>query len=100
MPELLDIARPSASRFAMRAQLTHCPERCFARPRWFSPAPRRRTGCHMALSMFDASVPAMLRQLVALDTILVKAAAHAAARKIDPAALLTMRLYPDMFALT
>ena len=48
----------------------------------------------------SASVPTMLRQLVALDTILVKAAAHAAARKIDPAALLTMRLYPDMFALT
>ena len=54
----------------------------------------------MALSMFDASVPALLRQLTALDAFLDKAAAHAAARKIDPAVLLATRLYPDMFALT
>src|SRR5579872_7505339 len=54
----------------------------------------------MALSMFDASVPIMLRQLRALDAILEKAAEHAAARKIDPAALLAMRLYPDMLTLT
>jgi hypothetical protein len=54
----------------------------------------------MALSMFDASVPSMLRQLAALDAILDKAAAHAAARKIDPAVLLATRLFPDMFALT
>jgi len=54
----------------------------------------------MALSMFVASVPSMLRQLAALDAILDKAAAHAAARKIDPAVLLATRLFPDMFALT
>jgi hypothetical protein len=54
----------------------------------------------MALSMFDASVPIMLRQLLALDAILEKAAAHAVARKIDPAALLAMRLFPDMLTLT
>jgi hypothetical protein len=54
----------------------------------------------MALSMFDASVPSMLRQLAALGAILEKAAAYAAARKIDPAVLLGTRLYPDMFALT
>lgn len=54
----------------------------------------------MALSMFDASVPIMLRQLFALDAILEKAALHAAARKIDPAALLAMRFYPDMLTLT
>lgn len=54
----------------------------------------------MALSMFDASVPSFLRQLAALDAILDKAAAHAAARKVDPAVLLATRLYPDMFALT
>jgi len=54
----------------------------------------------MALSMFDASVPSFLRQLAALDAILDKAAAHAAARKIDPAVLLATRLFPDMFALT
>jgi hypothetical protein len=54
----------------------------------------------MVLSMFDASVPSMLRQLGALDAILAKATAHAALRKIDPAVLLVSRLYPDMFPLT
>jgi hypothetical protein len=55
---------------------------------------------YMALSMFEASVPSMLRQLVALDAILEKAAAHAAERELDPAVLLATRLSPDMFALT
>lgn len=54
----------------------------------------------MTLSMFDACVPPMLRTLRALDTILAKAEAHAAAKKIDPAVLLASRLYPDMFAFT
>ena len=54
----------------------------------------------MALSMYQALVPPFLRQLAALDAVLDKAAAHAAARKIDPAVLLAARLYPDMFALT
>src|SRR6185312_5227629 len=54
----------------------------------------------MALSIFDASVPSMLRQLAALDAILEKAAAHAAAHGTDPAMLLAMRLYPDMLSLT
>lgn len=54
----------------------------------------------MSISMFDASVPGFLRILRALDGILVKAESHAAAKKIDPAVLLALRLYPDMFALT
>ena len=54
----------------------------------------------MALSMFDAAVPSILRQLAALDAILEKATAHAAARQIDPTVLLTAQLHPDMFALT
>jgi hypothetical protein len=55
----------------------------------------------MATSIFDALVvPSMLRQLAALDAILGKAMAHAAAHKIDPAVLLEARLHPDMFALT
>jgi uncharacterized protein len=54
----------------------------------------------MALSMFDAAVPSILRQLAALDAILEKGAAHAAARKIDPAVLLATRLCPDMLAFT
>jgi hypothetical protein len=54
----------------------------------------------MPLSMYQASVPVFVTMLTNLSGILDKAAAHASARKIDPAALLTMRLYPDMFAFT
>ena len=53
----------------------------------------------MPLSMYQASVPALLRMLSSLSAILDKAAAHAAARKIDPSVLLNTRLYPDMFPL-
>jgi hypothetical protein len=51
----------------------------------------------MSLSMYQASVPAFTHALGALDRIIDKAIAHCAARKIDPQALLTARLYPDMF---
>ena len=54
----------------------------------------------MALSVFEATVPSVLRQLAALDAILEKAVAHAEARKVDPAVLLETQLHPDMFALT
>jgi uncharacterized protein len=50
----------------------------------------------MTLSMYQASVPVMVRMLNNLDAILGKAAAHASAKKIDPAVLLNSRLYPDM----
>lgn len=53
----------------------------------------------MSLSMYQASVPVFVQALTALDKILDKAMAHAAARKIDPQALLTARLFPDMFPL-
>jgi hypothetical protein len=53
----------------------------------------------MTLSMYQASVPVFLRMLDSLAAILEKAAAHADARKIDPAVLLNTRLYPDMFPL-
>ena len=52
----------------------------------------------MTISMYQASVPVFIRMLNNLATILEKAAAHCAARKIDPAVLLNYRLYPDMFA--
>ncbi|MES2846996.1 MAG: DUF1993 domain-containing protein [Pseudomonadota bacterium] len=48
----------------------------------------------------QASVVAMDRTLGALSAILSKADAHCTARKIDPAALTTARLFPDMFPLT
>ncbi len=50
--------------------------------------------------IYAATVPPLTRMLTALGTILAKADAHCTARKIDPAALLTARLFPDMFPLT
>ena len=54
----------------------------------------------MAISMYQASVPVFQKLLDNLDLLLEKAAADAAARKIDPAVFLQARLAPDMFALT
>jgi hypothetical protein len=53
----------------------------------------------MKLSMYQASVPAITRSLNNLVTILEKGAAHAEAKKIDPAVLINSRLFPDMFPL-
>ena len=53
----------------------------------------------MNISMYQASVPVFIRMLDNLAAILEKAAAHAEARKIDPAVLVASRLYPDMFPL-
>lgn len=53
----------------------------------------------MAISMYAASIPLFRQMLNSLSDILDKAEAHAAARKIDPNALLQARLFPDMFAL-
>ena len=54
----------------------------------------------MLISMYAASVPPMIRALTNLKSIIEKAAAHAEARKIDPAVLTNARLYPDMFPLS
>lgn len=54
----------------------------------------------MAISMYQASVPVFERMLVNLRGILEKGAAHAQARKFDPAVLVQARLYPDMFPLS
>ena len=54
----------------------------------------------MILSMYQASAPRFVNTLNNLSGILAKAEAHAAARKIDPAVLLSCRLFPDMFPLT
>ena len=53
----------------------------------------------MTLSMYQASVPVFTRMLENLSAILGKAAAHAEAKKIDPAVFINARLAPDMFAL-
>ena len=54
----------------------------------------------MSISMYQASVPVLIRYLGNLRAILVKAADHAETKKIDPAALTAGRLYPDMLPLT
>ena len=53
----------------------------------------------MTFSIYQASVPVYTRRLEALSAILDKAAVYAAQRKIDPAALIQARLYPDMLPL-
>ena len=50
--------------------------------------------------MYQASVPVFVRALNNLAALLEKAAAHAEARKIDPAVLINTRLYPDMLPLS
>ena len=53
----------------------------------------------MPLSLHTSTVPVFEQLLGALDAILDKAAAYAAARKIDPPVLLASRLRPDMLPL-
>ena len=50
--------------------------------------------------MYQASAPRFASILRNLSTLLDKAEAHCAAKKLDPAALTTYRLYPDMFPFT
>jgi hypothetical protein len=52
------------------------------------------------MQAYDASVPVFIHFLNSLSAILKKAEAHCAARKIDPAVMLGLRLSPDMFPLT
>ncbi len=54
----------------------------------------------MTISMYQASVPAIIHSLNNLIAILEKGATHAEAKKIDPSVLISSRLYPDMFPLT
>jgi hypothetical protein len=52
----------------------------------------------MPVSMYQISVPVFTRMLTSLIAIMEKAAAHCEEKKIDPAVLISYRLYPDMFA--
>jgi hypothetical protein len=54
----------------------------------------------MTSLMYSLSAPLFVRMLGNLSTVLDKGAAHAAARKIDPAVLVNARLFPDMFPLS
>jgi hypothetical protein len=53
----------------------------------------------MTVSMYKISVPIFVQFLTALGGALDKAAAHCEAKKIEPAALLNARLFPDMYPL-
>ena len=53
----------------------------------------------MPFTMSQAALPVFEIGLNALSTVLDKAAAYAAAKKIEPSVLLGWRLVPDMFAL-
>jgi len=53
----------------------------------------------MSLTLYSASVPVFQQMLRALDGVLSKAEVHAENRKLDEAALLQARLFPDMFPL-
>lgn len=52
------------------------------------------------MPMSRACIPVFEVGLNALSALLDKAAAHAEAKRIDPAVLLSTRLFPDMFAFT
>jgi len=53
----------------------------------------------MAVSLYSGFVPVCTQLLTGLKNVLKKAEEHATAQKWDTAALLNMRLYPDMFTL-
>jgi len=53
----------------------------------------------MTISMYKTSVPIFVQFLTRMSAVLDKAAAHCGAKKIEPATLLNMRLYPDMYPL-
>ena len=53
----------------------------------------------MTSPLYTHSVPVFKQMLTALKTILAQASEHAAARSIEPDALLQARLAPDMFPL-
>src|SRR4051812_4165361 len=54
----------------------------------------------MPISMYQASAPRFANILRNLSTLLDKAEAHCAAKKLEPSALTSFRLYPDMFPFT
>ncbi len=54
----------------------------------------------MSLSMYDVTVPVLIRGLGILDQYLDRAAAFAADNEIDPTVLVNSRLAPDMLPLS
>jgi uncharacterized protein len=54
----------------------------------------------MTISMYSASVPVVIRALSALQGVIEKGKAHAAAKGTDEANYLALRIAPDMLPLT
>ncbi|RXF74806.1 DUF1993 domain-containing protein [Hansschlegelia zhihuaiae] len=54
----------------------------------------------MPTSLYDITVPPLLRGLRNLDAVLAKGEAYAKAEGVDPVSLLATRLAPDMYPLT
>ena len=54
----------------------------------------------MAISLYDFSIPSLMRGLTNMSAILDNAIAHAAAKKIDSATMAQLRLFPDMHPLS
>jgi hypothetical protein len=53
----------------------------------------------MTISMYEISVPVLMRGLSSASALLDKAAAHATTKKFDSAVLAQLRLFPDMHPL-
>jgi hypothetical protein len=53
----------------------------------------------MAITLYSGFVPVCLQLLGGLKTVLQKCEAHTTEQKWDPAVVLNLRLYPDMFTL-
>jgi uncharacterized protein len=54
----------------------------------------------MSMSLYAVSVPVFVKTLTNLKAVLEKAKAHALERKIEEAAFINARLYPDMLPLS
>jgi hypothetical protein len=64
-----------------------------------APAGRLTKEMSMSISMYDVSVPVLIRGLTNLSAFLDKGAALAASKKFDSAVLAQARLFPDMYPL-
>jgi hypothetical protein len=53
----------------------------------------------MSLSMYQACVPVFTQMLNGLASVLDKASAHVAEKKLEESAFIQARLYPDMFTM-
>ncbi len=51
----------------------------------------------MSISLHELSIPVVVQQLSGLSSVIDKAAAYVAEKKVDPQALLTARFAPDMY---